>query len=108
MLLDCRVWQSANGVESNACSMSPFDKNAVDAVAVYYGCRTKDELPTPSRLPQPLEASATGAVRPGTLASINLLPDRAEANYSMNIIVHHLIRQGLRYRTSGCNPTSTR
>jgi hypothetical protein len=96
MLTDLRAWQRSIGAESNAFAypIGPFDKNAVNAVAKHYGyARTNDELATPSRLPQPLQASATAlSGTANTLTSVKALLDQVAANKSMiNVIVHKLM-----------------
>lgn len=96
MLLEIREWQRSIGAESNAFAypIGPFDKNAVEAVGAHYGyARTNDELPTPSRLPQPLQASAAAlSATANSLATMKVVLDQVAANKSMmNIVIHRLV-----------------
>lgn len=99
MMVSLRGWQQANGFRSPAFAypIGPYDESVNAAVAPHFSyARTNDECHSPSRLANPLGASAVAlSATANNLASLKAMGDQAVANKStIHIIVHKLLTTG--------------
>ena len=99
MMVSLRGWQRTNGFQSPAFAypIGPYNETVNAAIAPHYSyARTNDEYQSPSRLANPLGASAVAlSATANNLTSLKAMADKAVANKStVHFIVHKLLTSG--------------